>query len=134
MSQLQIANTGIATPVLTRKRLLDRIGLPTMAPVTLIVAPAGFGKTTLAQQWGQQAADEIVWIPIGPHHNDPDRFLRDLDAALPADDHTTPGALTGPVLAARLSDITRPVTIVMDDVHHITNDAVDRITRMSAGC
>jgi LuxR family transcriptional regulator, maltose regulon positive regulatory protein len=70
------------TPV-ERTRLIDRIETND-APVTLICAPAGFGKTTLMQQLRQryQARDTTtVWLQLDRADNELGRFLQSLIGA-----------------------------------------------------
>lgn len=58
-----------------RPRLIDLINLPDQAPVTTIVAGAGFGKTTLAMQWARQARFPVRWCALTPGDDDPRRLL-----------------------------------------------------------
>jgi ATP/maltotriose-dependent transcriptional regulator MalT len=48
----------------------------------LLCAPVGFGKTTLALDWLQQASRPFAWLPLDAHDNDPARFAAHLAAAL----------------------------------------------------
>jgi LuxR family maltose regulon positive regulatory protein len=62
-------------------------------PLTLVCAPAGFGKTALLAEWlhGRQAAGEplrVAWLSVEADDNDPARFLTYLAAAL---DQAHPG-------------------------------------------
>lgn len=68
--------------VLVRPRLLARLNrLPAMA---LIVAPAGYGKTTLVGSWLAQVALPTAWLSLGEEDNDPATFLAALIAAMRA--------------------------------------------------
>ena len=51
----------IQAGVIPRQRLLQ-FGRSTSQPITLISAPAGYGKTTLLQQWAPQTGGPIVWL------------------------------------------------------------------------
>src|SRR5689334_21048560 len=87
--------------MVARPRLTERLsaGLAAGRPagVTLISAPAGFGKTTLLSEWGQISQDEgsrndesratlhpflFAWLSLDDGDNDPARFLSYLVAAV----------------------------------------------------
>src|SRR5512136_1398467 len=72
-----------------RPRLIERLneGLPADRKLTLISAPAGFGKTTLVSEWvaGCERLEPKVraaWLSLDEGDNDPTRFLTYLVAAL----------------------------------------------------
>ena len=83
-----------------RRRLLDRLHAGLHGKLTLISAPAGFGKTTLASAWVSELRDrigdqdlvdpsrvgadseiEVSWLSLDENDNDPGRFLTYLVAA-----------------------------------------------------
>ncbi|OLT14834.1 hypothetical protein BJF78_17535 [Pseudonocardia sp. CNS-139] len=92
-------------PGLRRTRLLDR--LAGRSRLTLLVAPAGTGKTTLAAQYAAGCGELVVWHRAERTDVDAARFGARLAAALGA---------AGPadVLQA-LHGLGRPVTLVVDD-------------------
>jgi LuxR family maltose regulon positive regulatory protein len=51
-------------------------------PLTLISAPAGFGKTTLISAWVTQTDRRVAWLSLDDDDNDLTRFLTYLVAAL----------------------------------------------------
>src|SRR5581483_7973303 len=53
------------------------------APVILIVAPAGYGKTTLARQWARTLSG-VVWVSCTPSHRDVVTFAEDVAAGIDA--------------------------------------------------
>ncbi|MBU1878492.1 MAG: hypothetical protein KJ734_06035, partial [Chloroflexi bacterium] len=57
----------------SRSRLIERLnaGLRRTPGMTLISAPAGFGKTTLVSQWIPQAGRPVAWLSLDEHDNDP---------------------------------------------------------------
>jgi LuxR family maltose regulon positive regulatory protein len=120
---------GKAESGILRQRLIDAIGLPEIAPVTLITAPAGFGKSTLAAQWAHETDRSAVWVSLHSESNTPDRFLSDLQDAL--DIHTDDPDVESP-LSAILDHLielshSRPTTLVFDDYHLIENRDVHRV-------
>ncbi|MBI4671598.1 MAG: helix-turn-helix transcriptional regulator [Chloroflexi bacterium] len=70
--------------LVSRPRLIERLnaGLQHTPGVTLISAPAGFGKTTLLSHWIPQAGRPVAWLSLDEHDNDPPRFFAYLVAAL----------------------------------------------------
>lgn len=70
--------------LIARPRLLHQLDSAYARRLTLVTAPAGFGKTTLVRQWlatrdGQAAA--VAWLALDSSDNDPVRFWRYLIAA-----------------------------------------------------
>jgi anti-anti-sigma factor len=51
-------------------------------PVVPLVAPSGYGKTTLLAQVVEQDPRPTVWLPVDEHNNDPARLLTSLAVAL----------------------------------------------------
>lgn len=130
----------VATHVVGRPRLhalLDRAVAE--AAATLIVGPAGWGKTLLVSSWLAAGAGgrDTAWVTLGPAHDEPRAFwaalaravgsrggpattaaLRRLAGQLP-----DPGELPG-VFAHALWLAERPVVLVLDDLHEVTSPAV----------
>jgi len=65
-----------------RSHLIERLQQGMEHPLTLVSAPAGFGKTTLLAQWLAESAAPAAWLSLEPEDNDPVRFLTYLIAAL----------------------------------------------------
>ncbi len=65
-----------------RKRLIDRLNEGITRKLTLISAPAGFGKTTLIGDWLRQTDFSAAWLSLDENDNDPVRFIIYLTAAL----------------------------------------------------
>jgi LuxR family maltose regulon positive regulatory protein len=70
--------------VVLRPRLVEQLdeGLRTGRKLTLISAPAGFGKTTLLSEWVTTCPQPVAWLSLDEGDNDPARFLTYLVAAL----------------------------------------------------
>src|SRR4030088_2279904 len=68
--------------VVTRSRLLERLNEGLHRKLTLIAAPAGFGKTTLVSEWVVGCQRPTAWLSLDEGDNDPARFLTYLVAAL----------------------------------------------------
>ena len=65
-----------------RHQLAERLTQGVMGPLTLVSAPAGFGKTTLLAQWLAESGMPAAWLSLEPGDNEPVRFLSYLIAAL----------------------------------------------------
>ena len=122
-----------------RSRLIARLNEGLHRKLTLISAPAGFGKTTLVSAWVAGCARPAAWLSLDERDNDPARFLTYLVAALqtiaPAMGAGVLGALHAPqpppteiMLTALLNDITAMpdnFVLVLDDYHVIDANPVD---------
>src|SRR3990172_5868172 len=68
--------------VVLRPRLIERLNEGLHRKLTLISAPAGFGKTTLVSEWVAGCERPVAWLALDEGDNDPTRFLTYLVAAL----------------------------------------------------
>ncbi len=68
--------------LIQRQRLLERFQKGRDATLTLVSAPAGFGKTTSLAQWLRACSMPVAWLSLEPEDNEPVRFLSALIAAL----------------------------------------------------
>ena len=74
--------------LIRRQRLIDLLQADLQSDgafnrkLTLIAAPAGYGKTTLASQWLAEVNPPVAWLALEPSENDDTRFLTYLVAAL----------------------------------------------------
>ncbi|MGW8225054.1 MAG: LuxR C-terminal-related transcriptional regulator, partial [Anaerolineales bacterium] len=65
-----------------RPRLIDNLNKGLHRKMTLISAPAGFGKTTLASEWITGCEQPVAWLSLDEADNDPTKFLVYFVAAL----------------------------------------------------
>ena len=119
--------------VVPRPQLIARLNEALLRPVTLISAPAGFGKTTLLSTWLNQlpTTTSIAWLTLDDDDNDPARFLAYLFAALEID---RPDALRAPRLPMldeiliplinQLGESANPLVLVLDDYHLIGSTTI----------
>ena len=85
--ELPLLRTKISIPKLppkhvNRPRLTDQIKRGVKGPLTLITAPAGFGKTDLLIEWAEETDLPAAWLTIDQEDNDLNRFFRYLIGAL----------------------------------------------------
>ncbi len=117
-----------------RSSLIERLGRDGGRPIVSVVAPAGYGKTTLLSQWAERSGQAFAWVSVDDRDNDPKILLTyvatALDAvqpvgrrvfeALASPVSSVPGSVV-PRLAAALAALTSPVVLVLDDVHLLHN-------------
>ena len=122
-----------------RPRLVERLDEGLRRKLTLLSAPAGFGKTTLISEWVVGRQRPAAWLSLDERDNDPTRFLTYFVAALrtiaPNMGEGVLGALGSPqppptesILTALLNEITTiedDFVLVLDDYHVIDARAVD---------
>ncbi len=133
-----------ASDVITRTRLLERLNGALGCEITLVCAPAGFGKTTLLTQWVQTIDRPHAWLSLDEHDNDlpifvhaisaslqtafPDEFrtiaaMRNAPRSLPLDQIVT-------LLINDLADMADDVILVLDDYHLIHNHEVHTLLEL----
>ena len=131
----------LRTPLVPRPRLQERLRHAGRSRLTLVSAPAGFGKTTLLSEWMAVTAQEgaaTAWLSLDTTDSDPATFwtgvVTALQTAVPlpglsALDPVDAGALPAPrLVAALLNDLqTSPVEVwlVLDDFHLVDSRDVD---------
>lgn len=139
MQSADTMNTGLPQPsyAVDRASLRARLDDAMTAPLTLLIAPAGSGKTVLLSQWADSRPDaRFVWLGVEESDNDPAQFLRRLVGALTAVAPAAPDL--GPLLSIGAGGFGRPAleslvallgespatVIVFDDLHHLSNRAI----------
>lgn len=123
-----------------RPRLTDRLSQGAESKLTLVSAPAGFGKTTLLADWLASTADDrsSAWLSLDPSDDHQGTFWHSVIAALqtvmPGVGATALALLQGPqpppiesVLATLLNElgaIPNDVVLVLDDLHEVASREV----------
>ena len=117
-----------------RSPLIERLVKSNGVPIVSVVAPAGYGKTTLLSQWADRDPRAFAWVSVDEADNDPKVLLtyvaEALDAiepigervfdALASPASSVPGSVV-PRLGSAFASMTSPVTLVLDDVHLLHN-------------
>ncbi len=140
--------------LLSRPRLVERLKVGAAGKLTLISAPAGFGKTTLLAEWqhalaltsipssigrGEPGARaRVAWLSLDEGDNDSVRFWRYVVAALQTIDasfgQVAQAALESsqppppePLVTALINDVaafSSPIILVLDDYHAIEAESI----------
>jgi LuxR family maltose regulon positive regulatory protein len=105
-------------------------------PFATVVAPAGYGKTTLLAKWAEADPRPFAWVALDGRDDDAVVFLRYIAAAIhgvePVPDAvfaalSGPGGSTWtsrvPRVGSALAALERPLVLVLDDLHAVANPA-----------
>jgi LuxR family maltose regulon positive regulatory protein len=120
-----------APPLVPRRRLVEKLRKST-APVVLLSAPSGYGKSVLLEQWAELDPRPFTSIILGDPHNDPGMLVAsivealeqvepvtaDVSAALRAPEPSIEGVVL-PRLRRSLGERTIPMVLVLDDLERI---------------
>jgi LuxR family maltose regulon positive regulatory protein len=128
----------IRLELVSRPRLIEGLDMGLDRKLTLVSAPAGFGKTTLLSEWVTQFQDRAAWLSLDREDNDEVRFWTYLVAALQTvhaglgqdalqllqapQQPATQAILTR--LLNQVTDLAQGVILVLDDYHLISDPAV----------
>lgn len=126
--------------VVNRPRLLARLDEDPTRTLTLISAPAGFGKTTLLRAWQSRTLCSLSWFSLDTDDNDPRRFwsyfINAIQGMRPGIGKDALALLNSRLLQPfshqflltsvlnELSTIQDPIIIALDDYHLIQNPAI----------
>ena len=117
--------------IVPRSALVERLSEST-APIVTVIAPAGYGKTTLLGQWAAGTSLRSAWLSLDPQDNEPSVLLTSLLAALgriePIDPEVAGTLLAEAAvepswsvrrLAALVSSVRTPFLLVLDEVEAV---------------
>ena len=117
-----------------RLPLIERLAQTNPRQIVSVVAPSGYGKTTLLSQWAERNGQSFAWVSVDENDNDPKVLLtyvaEALDAVQPVGERvfdalaspasSVPGSVV-PRLGTAFAAMTTPVALVLDDVHVLHN-------------
>lgn len=127
-----------------RQRLVGLLTSASGPPIVSVVAPPGYGKTTLLGQWVAVEQRPVAWLTLDDLDNDPAVLLSYLSAALDriepihASIRTGLGASRERILATAVPRLTselhawrRPAVLVLDDAHRLVDQvSLDAVTAL----
>jgi LuxR family maltose regulon positive regulatory protein len=126
-----------------RSRVVSQL-IAQRSPVVTLIAPPGYGKTTVLAQWAARETRPVAWLTLDDLDNDPVVLMRSLGAALgrigPIDSSVTRGhahsreRILGAAVPRLVSDVHRwgePALLIVDDAHRIEDrTCLDALTAL----
>ena len=139
--QTKLYRPRLGSDLISRPRLLERLNAGLGGKVTLVCAPAGFGKTTLLASWVEEIDRPTAWLSLDENDDDLASFVRSLTAALQSVFPDAFGAMASLLQATRfpaldslvalfsndLADVAEDLLLVLDDYHCIRTSEVHRL-------
>jgi LuxR family maltose regulon positive regulatory protein len=132
--------------IVDRRTLVDRLLASPSVPLICVVAPPGYGKTTLLAQWSRRKGPRVAWVSVDGRDNDPAVLLTYVATALHQVEPIDPGlfdllAAPGvsvttvvPRLLAAVTTMTQPVALVLDHVEALENPVcLDAVAELALG-
>jgi LuxR family maltose regulon positive regulatory protein len=146
-----VLETKLAAPpprkgLLKRSVLIDRLAATKGVPIIAVLAPAGYGKSTLIAQWAETDSRDFAWLSIDVRDNDPSLLLAyiayalggasslgpDIDQSLGAPGQSIWTSVV-PRLGAALAARRRAFVLVLDNVETLTErDSADAIVALAS--
>ena len=140
---IPIIRTKLRSPRLVRDlvlrpRLFERLERGLERQLTLVSAPAGYGKTTLVASWLQETPKLVAWLSLDENDNDLLRFLRYIVATIRTRfaesckevhkmtraDYAPPTEYLAALLINDINDIQDSFVLVIDDFHFVNDVSV----------
>lgn len=138
LARVKLTRPHIVDQLVHRNRLLDYLNEAGKKPVTLLAAPAGYGKSTLLAEWLSRVSYRAAWLSLDESDNNLSLFASYLVAAIQT---VFPGSmpLTSSLINSSLSSEPLPLAtilsneiaelpddfvLVLDDYHNLTDMAI----------
>ena len=134
----------LSEDLLRRPRLIEKLDRP--QTLSLVIAPAGYGKTTLVNTWLAQSGVPYAWLALEREDDTLPRFLAGLAAALRRLVPTLDGELEKllqtpsgepnenqilqqilPLLLNALDGLEERFVVVLDDYHHVHDATIHQL-------
>ena len=143
--------TKVSLPILRhilvpREKVLRQLskGVQDGHLLTLVSAPAGYGKSTTIRMWVEEAGPPVAWVTLDKSDNDIKQFLAYVLTALQlAGDDLGQAALEVVensrkinlqrilgLLINDLYDLDQPIVLVLEDYHQIENEKIDQFIEL----
>jgi LuxR family transcriptional regulator, maltose regulon positive regulatory protein len=131
--------------IVPRTMLVEWLLASQATPIVCVVAPAGYGKTTVLAQWAERTGARVAWVSVDRRDNDPVVLLSYVAVALdrvePLDPEVfqalaSPGAAilatVVPRLASAVSAMTEPVAVVLDHLELLhSRECLDAVAELA---
>jgi LuxR family maltose regulon positive regulatory protein len=134
--------------LIARTKLMDGLAAtPDHAPLILLTAPAGYGKTTMLSQWAAEDSRDFAWVTVDEADGDPVRLAGHVALALHRIEPLDPAVFRALAvgdgsrhmvalshLLGSLRNWNRPGVLVLDDIRELQNvEAMNFIRALAAG-
>ena len=133
LAEIKLAAPPIRPGTVAKEDVIARLSTAGV-PFASVVAPAGYGKTTLLARWAEADPRPFAWVVLDARDSDAIVFLRYIAAAIHRVEPVSPevfDALSGrgastwakrvPRVGAALAALERPLVLVLDDLHLVDN-------------
>lgn len=138
LARVKLTRPPIVQELVPRHRLLDWLDDATKKPVTVLAAPAGYGKSTLVAAWQSRGSHRTAWLSLDEGDNNLCLFAGYFVAAIGT---IFPGSLSGSgglinssvapeplqlatMLSNEIAELPHDFVLVLDDYHTLTDPAV----------
>ena len=149
LAEVKLAAPLVRPGTVAKADVIARLCTSTV-PLVTVVAPAGYGKTTLLARWAEADPRPFAWVALDGRDDDAVVFLRYIAAAIHRVEPVPPevfDALSGPGgstwakrvprVGSALAALERPLVLVLDDLHAVANpsclDVLAELLRVRAG-
>ncbi len=133
IQQTKLYRPALPTDLVPRRKVLERLDAGRALPLTLVSAPAGYGKTVTLASWVERPGQASAWLGLDGEDNELKRFVTCLAVAV---QRAIPGAcrevmdlvvgsdmppvnMVATTLCNDLQVLDRSLILVLDDYHHI---------------
>lgn len=128
MNAEMLLRTKISVPpthpdFIPRPRLTARVNAGVRGPLTLLSAPAGFGKTQLLAEWAAEGTRAIAWLTLSSEDNDYVRFFRYLSSAFQEVEPRLSDAILDYLQTAESSRL-EMATLLINEISAIPKDLI----------
>lgn len=138
-NRIKLRPQTLGNDILSRSRLLARLNA--RRPLTLVEAPAGYGKTTLIVDWLSQLNVPYAWLSLDEYDNSLTTFLGYLLSAVQTlfpracretmallnTGTSPPDSVYASTLAGEIEQLDAPFILVLDEYHSIKNLTIHRL-------
>ena len=133
----------VSSRVVSRERLWSILDQSVVRPLTLVSAPAGYGKSTLISQWVEARTHISAWISLDEGDNDLNAFLtywveaieRLFPGSLPGSaslltaEQPPPPSVMTTTLVNEMDQLEDDFLLILDDYHQIDTPAIHALLR-----